>query len=325
MVDGCLHHQFRRTSRCSVQQHLASHAGGLGQWPSVSEDSVNRQGSDVASIHSKLDQLIAAYTNAATPRGGVTPESIFSLAGTPRSGTPAGPLSSPAQDRQASAGADAALANAESIAPSGRFSASSRLADAKQAAGDPFHAGADGHSTSSPAKDRAFADDALSLPQPEAAVDPALSPAPFSADAHSALSAASGKEVHGSRPTLSSPSKVRFSFIASDTNADMDLEASDERHHQASAATDPVNTAAAVAAASTDQGVDTDVENSSASTQSASANGSSPGSAGATSKAAAAVPAIAEAAEPVRQAVPLSGAGVKPRGTFKKLLQRVLH
>ena len=63
------------------------------------------QGNEVAAIHSKLDQIIAAYTSAGTPRGTTPPPSIFSMA----------------SDRQTAT--DAQLDTADSIVPGGEASA----------------------------------------------------------------------------------------------------------------------------------------------------------------------------------------------------------
>ena len=51
--------------------------GGLGQLPSMSGASFNSHSDEVASLHSKMDQLIAAYALASTPRGTYIPDSIF--------------------------------------------------------------------------------------------------------------------------------------------------------------------------------------------------------------------------------------------------------
>ena len=63
------------------------------------------QGNEVAAIHSKLDQIIAAYASANTPRGTTPPPSIFSMA----------------SDRQTATGAQ--LDTAGSIMPGGEASA----------------------------------------------------------------------------------------------------------------------------------------------------------------------------------------------------------
>ncbi len=52
-------------------------SGGLGQLPSMSGASSSSHCDEVASLHSKMDQLIAAYALASTPRGTYIPDSIF--------------------------------------------------------------------------------------------------------------------------------------------------------------------------------------------------------------------------------------------------------
>ncbi len=79
-------------------------SGGLGQLPSMS--SFNSHSDEVASLHSKMDQLIAAYALASTPRGTYIPESIFA----------------PTPDTRPQV-ADTSLTSAVSIAPKHRLSA----------------------------------------------------------------------------------------------------------------------------------------------------------------------------------------------------------
>lgn len=86
------------------------------------------QGSEVAAIHSKLDQILAAYASANTPRGSTPPASIFSMS----------------SDRHATAGADQ-LDTADSIMPGGKAAAG--WDDAPAAA----ESGAAGSSALSPA------------------------------------------------------------------------------------------------------------------------------------------------------------------------------
>lgn len=103
---------FRVTTRCAVyfvqnthmMMALETSCGiGLSPWPSTS---IMSQGSEVAAIHSKLDQILAAYASATTPRGSTPPPSIFS----------------PAPDsKQALAAAQ--LDTADSIMPGGKAAA----------------------------------------------------------------------------------------------------------------------------------------------------------------------------------------------------------
>ncbi|KAL0043817.1 hypothetical protein WJX82_006815 [Trebouxia sp. C0006] len=93
---------------------LPNESGGLGQLPSMS--SFNSHSDEVASLHSKMDQLIAAYALASTPRGTYIPESIFA----------------PTPDTRPQA-VDTSLTSAVSIAPKHRLSApGSPGADASQ-------------------------------------------------------------------------------------------------------------------------------------------------------------------------------------------------
>ncbi len=78
--------------------------------------SFNSHSDEVASLHSKMDQLIAAYALASTPRGTYIPESIFA----------------PTPDTRPQA-VDTSLTSAVSIAPKHRLSApGSPGADASQ-------------------------------------------------------------------------------------------------------------------------------------------------------------------------------------------------
>ncbi|KAA6418482.1 MAG: hypothetical protein FRX49_11538 [Trebouxia sp. A1-2] len=85
---------------------LPNESGGLGQLPRMSGTSLSSHSDEVASLHSKMDQLIAAYALASTPRGTYIPESIF--APTPDTGSQA---------------MDISPTSAASIAPKHRLSA----------------------------------------------------------------------------------------------------------------------------------------------------------------------------------------------------------
>lgn len=98
------------------------------------------QAGGMASLHSKLDQLIAAYTLASTPRGTFIPESIFA----------------PAPNTRTEAVAQDLLATAQSIAPKRRLSALGA-----SAAGDAAQGRAGAVSTLSPALSRTLPGSAL--------------------------------------------------------------------------------------------------------------------------------------------------------------------
>ena len=113
---------------CAVYTILCT--AGLSQWPSSSANSYTNQGSEVAAIHSKLDQLIAVYTMANTPRGGPVPDSIFSAASDARTAPAApGPSLTAASDAQVGGSPNARLNTAESIVPGGKVAAIERSLD----------------------------------------------------------------------------------------------------------------------------------------------------------------------------------------------------
>ena len=119
-------------------------AGGLGQWPSMSDSPGIGPAGGMASLHSKLDQLIAAYTLASTPRGTFIPESIFA----------------PAPNTRTEAVAQDLLATAESIAPKGRRSTLSTSSSVNPA-GDAAQGRAGAVSALSPALSRGLPGSAL--------------------------------------------------------------------------------------------------------------------------------------------------------------------
>ncbi len=312
-----LQHQHKSLGVSLGLESLVWCAGGLGQWPSMSGNSFNSQGSDVASIHSKLDQLIAAYSAASTPRGITPPESIFSSA----------------PYRQAAAAMEAQLATAESIAPNGRVSSAGSRADDRDFAGS--------------AHGRAVAEPALNCALADAAVSATHSTPAKVRFAFSEPTADVGTEAtRDTSPAQSNADDVTSGGTAAAAAADAASGQSKQGHPKLSLAVDAHNDADARAPQTADlataassnaklRGWNRFKASHSASLPS-SLSITGPGAAAAPTAVApsaaseSAVPASAlagdtEAAEAGRQAVPLPAGTVKSRGAIKKLLHRAFH
>ena len=235
-------------------------SGGLGQLHSMSGASISSHSDDVAALHSKMDQLIAAYALASTPRGTYIPDSIFA----------------PTAD----SGAQMVDAPPSSIAPKHRLSAPGSLGAVS--------------SEEDAAQGRATAGSAFSPALGKAVPGSALRLAPL--------------QIPNAAPCAvqATPAKVRFSFAAPAASPGDDSPQNVESQDSTATNADAVSEETGLALQSRDASLQL-VLSSSSGAKAVSAD----------------VAASTHSAE--QQAVPLAGAAVKPRRSFKQFLQQALH
>ena len=190
---------------------------GLSPWPSTF---MMNQGDEVAAIHSKLDQILAAYASANTPRGSTPPPSIFSLAPDSKQALPAAQVDtadSIMPGGKAAVGWDDATAEsraADSSAPS----PASRAADDAEVSFASDSAPDDTEPVAPTPKGVKFLLDDVSVgdQDPRADAEDADTDAPAEAAAQAAGAAATSQKL----PKLSAWSRLRVKAASSlsDTN-----------------------------------------------------------------------------------------------------------
>ena len=260
--------------------------------------SIQSNATEVASIHDKLDQLIAAYSLANTPRSTPQLDSIFATA---------------AEQPAAVGTADSTLATAESIAPRGGIAHEGGVDDASH------EATAVGAEVSS--------DGGADAAQSRAVVDTALSPAPARAVPDSP---AKPRRALSRRTTKSPSTKVRFSLGPNDddaavTNSNGGSDADSDATVLSDAGSFTSQSESSLSSSKAAPGVRKEASQEAVTQPDVSSHHDS-GNADKSPTSASAVSAPAAASTAAdREPVPLPAAKAKPRKSLKKLLQQMLN